>query len=168
MEKLKVSDDDKKIQRQINQIIGKLQRAKNSLHGETLEQFKNLSGGKNPNEFIAEIKNSSDDEARKILLRHTDLFRLLQQKILNSGRPFVVSEHEDELTEHTRGYGKGKKPQDYLEEFADFLRTNQDKIDALNIVCIRPKDLTREDLKKTKSRPNRAAIFIFDNEKSLC
>lgn len=75
---------------------------------------------------------------------------LLQQKILNSGRPFVISEHEDELTEHTRGYGEGKKPQDYLEEFANFLEVNQNKIDALNIVCTRPKDLKREDLKKLR------------------
>ena len=87
---------------------------------------------------------------------------------MNSGRPFVISEHEDNLIEHSRGYGSSKKPQDYLEEFTKFLRENRNEIAALNIVCTRPKDLTREDLKKTKRRPNRAAIFIFDNEKSLC
>ena len=150
IEKLKIADTDTKIQKQINQILGKLQRAKNMFHFENLEQFKNLSGGKNPNEFIAEIKNSSADEARKILLCHTDLFRLLQQKILNSGRPFVISEHEDNLIEHSRGYGSSKKPQDYLEEFTKFLRENRNEIAALNIVCTRPKDLTRDDLKKLR------------------
>ena len=61
---------------------------------------------------------------------------MLQQKILNSGRPFVISEHEDELTEHSREYDEGKKPQDYLEEFEDFLKANQNKIDALNIIML--------------------------------
>ena len=89
-------------------------------------------------------------ESKKVLLRHVDLFRLLQQKILNSGRPFVISDHEDELTAHKRGYGTGQKPQDYLDEFAVFLNANLNEIAALNIVCTRPKDLTRADLKSLR------------------
>lgn len=150
LEKLKISDDDKQIQKQINQIIGKLQRTKNNFRGETLEQFKNLAGGKTPEQFAGEVKNLSPQAAKKFLLRHVDLFNLLQQKNLNSGRAFVISDHEDELIEHTRGFGKGKEPQDYLEEFAQFLKTNQNKVAALNIICTRPKDLTREDLKKLR------------------
>ena len=150
LEKLKISDDDRQIQTQINQIIGKLQRTKNKFSSSDLENFKSLSGGKTPEQFVGTMKNLSPQESKKFLLRHVDLFHLLQQKILNSGRPFVISEHEDELTEYTRGFGSGQKPQDYLEEFAEFLRTNQNEITALNIVCTRPKDLTREDLKKLR------------------
>jgi type I restriction enzyme R subunit len=150
LEKLKISDDDKQIQKQINQIIGKLQRTKNNLHGETLEQFKNLADKKTPEQFVGEVKNLSSQSAKNFLLRHVDLFRLLQQKNLNSGKPFVISEHDDELTEHTRGFDKGKKPQDYLEEFTKFLKANQNEIAALNIVCTRPKNLTRTDLKNLR------------------
>ena len=93
--RFKASDTDKKFKSKQIKFSSNFNGQKNIFHSENLEQFKNLNGGKNPNEFIAEIKNSSADGARKILLRHTDLFRLLQQKILNSGRPFVLSEYED-------------------------------------------------------------------------
>ncbi len=141
LEKLKVADNPTQIQKQINQLLGKLQRAKNKVSSENLEQIQSL---------IGKVKHLSPHESKKVLLRHVDLFRLLQQKILNNGRPFVISDHEDELTEHGRGYGTGQKPQDYLEEFAEFLKANQNEIAALNIVCTRPKDLTRADLKSLR------------------
>jgi type I restriction enzyme R subunit len=64
--------------------------------------------------------------------------------------PVVISFKEDELTAHTRSYGKAKKPEDYLDEFRRFVDENKDTMDALNIVCTRPKELTREALKKLK------------------
>lgn len=67
---------------------------------------------------------------------------------ISCGRKFVISEHEDFLTAHERGFGEGKRPQDYLDEFAKFIATNRNEIASLNIVCTRPKDLTRADLKK--------------------
>jgi len=145
LEKLKNADTEIKIQQQINQILGKLQRMKNNLHGETLEQFKNLTGGKTLNQFVAEIKNLSPQDAKNFLLRHDDLFRFLQQKNF-SGRAFVISDHADEVILHQAG----QNPQDYLEEFSKFLKSHQNEIAALNIVCTRPKDLTREDLKNLR------------------
>ncbi|MBR3497360.1 MAG: hypothetical protein IKO05_00010 [Selenomonadaceae bacterium] len=70
----------------------------------------------------------------------------LQEKI-SHGRDFVISEHEDRLTAHERGFGEGKQPKDYLDEFTKFIADNRNEIAALNIVCTRPKDLTRFDLK---------------------
>ena len=87
LEKLKVADNAPQIQQQINQLLGKLQRAKNKLCGENLEQVQSL---------IGEVKNLSPHESKKFLLRHVDLFRLLQQKILTGGSSFVISDHEDE------------------------------------------------------------------------
>ena len=40
-----------------------------------------------------------------------------------------------------------KRPQDYLDEFTKFIADNSNEVAALNIVCTRPKDLTRSDLK---------------------
>ena len=71
----------------------------------------------------------------------------MQEKI-SRDREFVISDHEDHLTAHERGFGEGKQPQDYIDEFAKFIATNRNEIAALNIVCTRPKDLTRADLKK--------------------
>ena len=70
----------------------------------------------------------------------------MQEKISHS-KDFVISEHEDRLTAHERGFGEGKQPKDYLDEFTKFIADNRNEIAALNIVCTRPKDLTRFDLK---------------------
>ena len=130
----------------ISQIVAKLQRAKFKFNAETLEQFKNLAG-KSINEFISHIKNLNPDDAKNFLLQHKDLFKFLQE---NSGRIFVISEHEDFLIEHSRGYGEGKKPQDYIDAFIRFITSNKNEIVALNIVCTRPKDLSRADLKSLR------------------
>ena len=133
----------------VAQIIAKLQRVKFKLNPENLEHFINLSGGKSLNQFINEIKNLQPADTKNFLLQHKDLFKFLQEK---SGRNFVISEHEDFLIEHSRGYGEGKKPQDYIDSFIKFINANKNEIAALNIVCTRLKDLKRADLKSLRSK----------------
>lgn len=82
-------------------------------------------------------------DAKDFLLQHANF---LQEK-MSHGKMFVISEHEDFLTAHEIGFGEGNRPQDYLDEFTKFIATNRNEIAALNIVCTRPKDLTRADLK---------------------
>ena len=65
----------------------------------------------------------------------------------NGSRPVIVSDAEDVLTEHSRGYGNAEKPEDYLNAFSRYIQSNRNEIAALNIICTRPKDLTRKDLK---------------------
>ena len=63
-------------------------------------------------------------------------------------KPKVISDHKDNLLYHARDYGKGDKPEDYLDAFAEFIKNNLNEIDALKVICTRPKDLTRESLKQ--------------------
>lgn len=132
LDKLKVLDDDRAIRYVVNQIVVKLRRVKAN------DDSKGL---------VDAIKNLSTNDAKNLLLKHKNFFRSLQEKI-SHGRKFVISEHEDFLTAHEIGFGEGKRPQDYLDEFAKFIATNRNEIASLNIVCTRPKDLTRADLKK--------------------
>lgn len=46
------------------------------------------------------------------------------------------------------GYGKGKKPEDYLEAFDRYVRENLNQIPALLVVAQRPRELTRKQLKE--------------------
>jgi type I restriction enzyme R subunit len=62
----------------------------------------------------------------------------------------MISHHADELSSHSRGYGKGEKPEDYLNEFKRFVIDNMNRIPALAIVCQRPRELTRQALKELK------------------
>ena len=48
---------------------------------------------------------------------------MLQETKSNGTRPVVVSDAKDELTEHSRGYGKLRKnPEDYLNAFSRLLK----------------------------------------------
>ena len=148
---LDVVEDDKQIEYQINQIIAKLQRKKRNMSGQTLEHFINMTGGKDPSQFIADIEKMPPAEAKKALTAHRELFKMLQQTKANGGKPVVVSTQEDELLSHTRGYGKSEqRPEDYLDAFSAYVKANINQIAALKIVCTRPRELTRESLKQLR------------------
>ena len=128
LDTLKNLDDEGQIQHIVNQIIARLRRLKPT------EQI---------NELIDTLKTLPAQDAKNFLLSQADFL----QENFSHGRKVVISEHEDFLTAHGRGFGEGKRPQDYLDEFTKFIETNRNEIAALNIVCTRPKDLTRADLK---------------------
>ncbi len=137
-------------QNQIDLIIAKLQRKKCNLSEKSIAHFIDLSGGHNPTQFIEKIKTMPVSEAKELLMKNRKLFEILNEGGMNPGRVVVISDKEDELISHTRGYGKGLKPEDYLDEFKAFVTNNINNIVALKVVCTRPKELTRESLKSLK------------------
>ena len=151
LEGLKTVEDQKQVENQINQIIAKLQRKKRNLDSTTLEHFASMTGGMTPEQFIADIKQRPAADARNRLLANEELFALLQAHKPNGGKPVVISDEEDELLKHTRGYGKkDQRPEDYLDAFSQYVTTNMNEIAALKIICTRPRDLTRASLKNLK------------------
>ncbi len=140
-------EDQEVIQAQINQIIAKLQRKKRCMDKKAMEQFVNMTDGMDPTQFIIEIERKNPEEAKKRLLAHREMFEYLQKTKANGNRAVVISEEEDELTGHTRGYGNSDKPEDYLDAFSAYVKSHMNEIAALSIVCTRPKDLTRDALK---------------------
>ena len=150
LEGLEVLQDERQVKNQINQIVAKLQRKKRNMDSRTMEHFISMTGGKDPTQFIAELQNSKPEEAKKQLLACKEVFEMLQQTRPNGGRKLVISDQEDELLSHTRGYGSSDRPEDYLDAFANYVKTNLNEVAALNIVCTRPKELTRESLKSLR------------------
>jgi type I restriction enzyme R subunit len=141
---------EKQVENQINMIIAKLQRKKRNMNQKTLDHFIDLSDGQNPTQFIDKIKEMSVEEAKAHIIKNRKLFEILNEGTTDPKRAVVISDKEDELLSHTRGYGEGEKPEDYLEEFKTFITDNYNKITALNIICTRPKELTRESLKSLR------------------
>ena len=45
-----------------------------------------------------------------------------------------ISDAEDEVISHERGYSSGTRPEDYLDAFSTYIKTNINEIAALNIV----------------------------------
>lgn len=144
---LEVLEDEKQIEYQIDQIIAKLQRKKRKLDSKTMEHFVSMTGGVDPSQFIQQLEQEPPQQARNRILAHRDLFELLGETRANGGRPVVISDTPDELVSHTRGYGTGSRPEDYLDAFADYVKTHLNEVAALNIICTRPKELTRASLK---------------------
>jgi len=150
LEGLAVLEDKRRVQSQVDQITAKLQRQKRRMDAETMAHFIHLTGGQDPTQFIADIQQRAPQDAKNRLLAHAELFRMLAQFKPDGRRCVVISDHEDELLEHSRGYGSGSKPEDYLDAFAAYVKTNLNGIAALHIVCTRPKELTREGLKSLR------------------
>lgn len=147
---LEVLDSEEQVTNQINQIIAKLQRRKRNMSKKEVEHFIDLSGGLDPTQYIERLEQESAEAAKNRILANKQLFKMLQEPNSNGGRPVVISDKEDELIGHTRGYGDKDRPEDYLDAFSEYVKTNMNQIAALNIVCTRPKDLTREELKSLR------------------
>mgnify|MGYP001851940222 CR=1 FL=1 len=135
------------VKAQVDQIIAKLQRKKRQMDDRTMEQFISMTGGMDPTQFIVEIEKQKPTEAKNRLLAYRKMFEYIQETKLNGDRAVVISNEKDVLTGHTRGYGSADKPEDYLDAFSEYINTHMNEIAALNIVCTRPKDLTRDTLK---------------------
>lgn len=136
-------------QNQIDMIVAKLQRKKRNIGKDAMEQFTDLTGGKTPEEFIEHVNELTVEDATKYIQNCKGAFAALRGPYA-PGKPKVVSFKEDELVSHVRGYGNAIKPEDYLEEFKEFITTHLNDIAALNIVCTRPKELTRAELKSLR------------------
>jgi type I restriction enzyme R subunit len=147
---LETFEDEQKVKNQIDLIIAKIQRKKRNLSEQALTHFVDLCDGSNPTQFIEKLTEMNPQEAKEYILRNQKLFDILNEGGLPLNRPMIISDKEDELVSHTRGYGKGQTPQDYLNEFNEFITTNLNTIAALKVVCTRPQKLTRESLKSLK------------------
>jgi type I restriction enzyme R subunit len=61
-----------------------------------------------------------------------------------------ISHHPDQVVSVKRDYGASQKPEDFLDGFTTYIRSNLNKIAALSIVVQRPRELTRAELKELK------------------
>ncbi|MDD4802632.1 MAG: type I restriction-modification system endonuclease [Syntrophomonas sp.] len=147
---LEVVPSEEQIKNQIDMIVAKLQRKKRNMSQKTMAHFVDLSGGQDPTQFIEKIKSMTAEEAKNHILKNRKLFEMLNEGSNDMRQYVVISDKEDVLLEHARGYGEGMKPQDYLDEFKAFITNNINTIAALKTVTTRPKELTRESLKSLK------------------
>jgi len=137
------------LKKQVEEILAKLQRIFRKLDDESLGEFKTLSGGLSPKQFIEALKKDDPEACRQKLAARRNLLAFLDENRHRPKKQFI-SHHEDELHSHTRGYGNAEKPEDYLNAFREFIINNMNKVPALAIVCQRPKELTRKSLKELK------------------
>lgn len=132
-----------------DELIAKVQRRKQRWQEKDHEDFKVLSGGQTIDEFIHWIKQADAKEVVEKFHFNQNLLQFLDE---NRSRPVFqyISTHKDKVEAVTRGYGNADKPEDYLQSFRQFIKDNINLIPALNVVCTRPKELTRNQLRELK------------------
>jgi type I restriction enzyme R subunit len=103
-------------------------------------------------DLVRLLRKGSTSEAAGYLKGHAELATFLDRTTGPGSFGAIVSDKHDEIREVTHGYGKhgSNRPGDYLDAFRAFLQTNINKLPALVVVTQRPRDLTREDLRKLK------------------
>lgn len=130
------------------QVALKLRRKLNKLDEQTKKEFV-LATGKDVPAFAGELQQADAAKAKELLLQHKEALVQLEKYRAGGNMGGMIYDGKDELTGHTRGYGAHKtKPGDYLNDFAAYLKSHANEIAALHIICTRPKDLTKAQLKE--------------------
>ncbi len=148
-----IKDDDEKKKR-INQLIAKLQRKVKNISKESIEKFEYIAN-RTPKEYSVFLREISVENAIKYSTQDLEAFIVLDNDKRKRTNYKIIDGHEDQLIDHYRGYGNGQKPEDYIESFKQFINENIEKIAALKMVCTKPSELSREELKSLKMELDR-------------
>ena len=129
------------------QLLAKLQVKKRHLDDKAQQDFE-AKAGMTPDSFIKQLRKLSVDEIANWFIQNPNLGEVLDRKRQSSGQPVFISDHPDAFAGVERGYGRANKPEDYLQEFKDFIASHGNELPALITVLTRPRDLTRKQLKE--------------------
>ncbi len=143
----------------VDQLLAKLQRKRRHLSDSSREQIESLAGMSVPEmvNYLKKMKNISPGEVsqwlqdkKAIELRSAYAIAEILDRRDGGTQPLLISHHADQVIKVERGYGKGQKPQDYLNSFQAFLQDNLNKVPALMVIVQRPRELTRAQLKEVR------------------
>ena len=130
-----------------DQFLAKLQRKKRHLSAQDRETFE-ARAGMPLNDFIQKLKTLPLADVASWFIQNPGLGELLDRQSGGTPHTLYVSDHPDRFERVERGYGKAHKPEDYLREFGDYLKSHSNDIPALLTVLTRPRDLTRAQLRE--------------------
>ena len=140
-----------------DQLVAKLQRKKRHLSEKAARDFE-MVAGMSPDAFIKKLRAMPLDEIGAWFTANPHLGEILDRQGDGPAPLLLVSEHPDALYSVEHGYGGAKKPEDYIQEFTDFIRSRSDSIPALAVVLTRPRDLTRKQLRELALELDRAGF----------
>ena len=133
------------------QIVVRLRRRLKRLTPETRARFEK-EAGETPEASLQRFLTGDPVDLSKWAAERPGIGPILDWTNEDGAPRYVpISEHDDEVTSVTRGYGEGAtRPEDFLDAFTRFVRENVNRIAALNIVVQRPQELTREELRQLR------------------
>ncbi|MBX9569847.1 MAG: type I restriction-modification system endonuclease [Candidatus Obscuribacterales bacterium] len=129
-----------------DQFIAKLQRKKRAMTEEQSASFETVVG-QSIEDFVKEMRSQTIDAIGQWFSSYSKVVEVLDGKFERAPEAVLLSEHPDGLLAVTRGYGRHERPEDYLEEFTNFIKQSGNNLPAMQAVLQRPRDLKRKDLK---------------------
>lgn len=129
-----------------DQILAKLQRRRRRMSEANRGHFETLTGT-SVDDLTNRMKGWSAAEAATWFSNHPQAAIVLDIPEEDGDAYQVISHHPDAVKDVTYGYPGGKKPQDYIEGFRQFLAEHLNDIPALLVVTKRPRELTRKQLR---------------------
>jgi len=138
-----------------DQFMAKLNRKKSALK-QNEEALRERTGFKSE-ELVTQLREGGRESLQDLLESDPGFASFLDGLKYESPQYKLISDHEDEVREVKRGYGpENSRPETYLEGLREWIESNRDELDALQVVLQRPKELTREDLKEIQIELSRA------------
>ncbi|MBV2204255.1 MAG: type I restriction-modification system endonuclease [Pseudomonas sp.] len=140
-----------------DQFLAKLQAKKRHLTDKNRQDFE-AKAGMSVQAFVQKLKAMPLADVAAWFVQSPELGELLDRRSDSPEREMFVSEHADAFDRAERGYGKGKKPDDYIRAFSEFIKTQGNQIPALVTVLTRPRELTRAQLRELVLALDRAGF----------
>ena len=132
-----------------DQLLVKLRRRLKNLSEAARTQFE-AEAGETPEATLTRIETAGTEELANWVRCKPNLGLILDWNPGSGGSFLPISNHPDQMTGVTRGYGVAERPEDFLDNFTTFVRSNVNKIAALTVVVQRPRELTRQQLRELK------------------
>ncbi|HET6230827.1 MAG TPA: type I restriction-modification system endonuclease [Longimicrobiaceae bacterium] len=140
-------DDDPRRALVRDQLVAKLRRVAARMDGEPADEVERVTGLR-PKPLADHLARLPPAEAAAFFAERPDLGPVLDARgHRGRGAPLLISEHEDRVRRVEHGYGNGQRPGDYLDGFAEYVRTHINEVPALTVVLQRPRELTRKQLR---------------------
>lgn len=139
-----------------DQLLAKFQRKKRYMSETSKKDFEDIAGI-SVDVFAQKLRNMPIDEVAGWFINNQRLGEILDRHE-SALKPMFISEHPDEFIAAEHGYADGKKPQDYIDAFKNFIQENQNNIPALLTVLTRPRELTRKQLRELALELERAGF----------
>ena len=138
----------------VDQILVKLQRKLPRLKPEVKEVLLQGLGERDVKEYVHHLRKLPLEKVKAELLQKEKVFTTLDKPDISIRDPHYIVHIPDKVIEVKRGYGKDNTaiaPRDYLDEFTEFIKSNENEIAALKLLCTRPRDMKRRDLKQLRT-----------------
>lgn len=133
-----------------DQLLVKLRRRLKKLPEQARTRFE-ADAGETPEATLKRIETAGTAELADWIRARPTLGVILDWNPDGAGGTYMpISNHPDQVKSVTRGYGDADKPEDFLDNFTTFVRSNINTIAALTVVVQRPRELTHQQLRELK------------------